>query len=300
MEKITLSENLHLSRIVLGLWRVTDWGISPKDLSTYINQALEMGVSSMDLADIYGDYECENLFGDALSHDPSLRDKLEVITKCGIKLTSGKYPKREMNHYDTSYAHIIGSAEESLKKLKTDRIDLLLIHRPDPLMDPAEVAKAFDDLSQSGKVLNFGVSNFTPMQYEMLACHFSGKLVTNQVEISPYCVEHFQNENIEFFLKEGIKPMAWSPLAGGQIFKPKDAKGIRVKAQLEQVAKQVEATGIDEVAYAWLLMHPAKIMPIVGSGKLERLRVAIEAEKLELTREMWYKILVAAQGFPMP
>ena len=159
----------------------------------------------------------KRLFGKIFKQKPSLRDEVELVTKCGINLISEKFPERKVKHYDSSYKHIIESANNSLNLLNTDRIDLLLLHRPDPLINPEEVAKAFDELKKSGKVLNFGVSNYTPMQFEMLQSFLTEKLVTNQIEFSPYCLEHFENGNIYFLQKEKIYPMAWSPLGGGRI-----------------------------------------------------------------------------------
>lgn len=225
---------------------------------------------------------------------------MQLVTKCGIKMMSDKFPERMIKHYDTGYEHIIFSVEQSLKNLHTDHIDLLLIHRPDPLMDPAETAKAFEELESQGKVLNFGVSNFTPMQFEMLDRHFGGPLVTNQVEISPYNLEHFQNGNIEFFLREGIHPMAWSPLSGGKIFEPGDERGRRIKTKLKEIAKTLGVEAIEKVIYAWLLAHPAGIIPIVGTGRIERLKKAVQSLNIELTREQWFDIYVASMGHKVP
>lgn len=300
MEKVKLSDKLEVSRVVLGVWRLLEWQMPNQRLLKYLEEAMEMGVSTFDHADIYGDYGCEEAFGKALKLKPELRKKMQLISKCGIKLISEKHPERKIGYYDTSYAHIIESVEESLQKLGTDYLDLLLIHRPDPLMDPSETARAFEQLEKEGKVLNFGVSNFMPGQFEMLESYFPGKLVTNQVEISPYHLEHFQNGNMEFFLKKKIHPMAWSPTAGGRLFNPDDAKSERLASKLSQIASDLQVEGIDKIIYAWILQHPAKSIPIVGSGKPERLKSAVEALKVKLSREQWFEILVASQGHPVP
>ncbi|MDF1551320.1 MAG: aldo/keto reductase, partial [Bacteroidales bacterium] len=213
---------------------------------------------------------------------------------------SDKFPNRKVGHYDTSFQHVVNSVVQSLKNLNTDYIDLLLIHRPDPLMDPDETARAFEHLYQLGKVLNFGVSNFSPVQFEMLQSRFSQKLVTNQIEISPSHLEHLYNGNIEFLLKEKIHPMAWSPMGGGGIFNPSDQNSVRLKNKLESIANELGIGTIDKVIYAWILRHPARIIPVVGSGKLNRLKNAVEALKINLEIEQWYEILVASQGHPMP
>jgi predicted oxidoreductase len=300
MERLKLSENLTFSRISQGLWRLNEWRMSSQKLVHFVEEALEMEVTTFDIADIYGEYTCEVHFGKVFKLKPSLRKRMEIVTKCGIKIKCDKFPMRKIGHYDTGYDHIIASAEQSLKNLQTDYLDVLLIHRPDPLMNPAETARAFDDLHRAGKVRYFGVSNFNPMQFDMLQRHCTQRLVTNQVEFSPWCLEHIQNNNLEFFQKEGIIPMAWSPLAGGRLFDPRDIRGERLVMELEEVAAETGAYGIELVAYAWILKHPAKFIPIVGSGKIERLKRAVDALEVALTTEQWFRILVASQGHPMP
>lgn len=300
MEKVKLSSSLEVSRIALGFWRLVDWKFRLKELESFVEDALALGVTTLDHADIYGDYHCESEFGKLLKAKPSLRGKMQLVTKCGIKIVSSNYPDRKTGHYNTSRQHIILSLEQSLKNFNTDHIDLLLIHRPDPLMDPAETASAFEELEKSGKVLNFGVSNFNPLQFEMLNKHFGNKLVTNQVEISPYDLEHFQNGNMDFFLKETIHPMGWSPLAGGRLIYPKDEKAQRIYSKLVEIAKELNANTIDKIIYAWILKHPSKVIPVVGSGKIERLKRAVESLDIKLSREQWFEILVAAQGYPVP
>lgn len=300
MKRVILADSLEVSRIVWGLWRLMEWQMPTEKLLGQIEEALALGVSTFDHADIYGDYSCEAAFGKALQRKPQLRDKMQLVSKCGIKLISPRYPERRLPHYDTSYAHIIRSVELSLKNLQTDYLDLLLIHRPDPLMDPADTARAFEQLEKEGKVRHFGVSNFTPGQYEMLDAWFPGKLVTNQVEVSAYCLEHFQNGNMDFFLQKKLHPMAWSPVGGGQLFTPTDNKRKRLHQKLSELAERKSLDGIDMLLYAWLLQHPAKIIPIVGSGRMERLRRAVESLKVDLSREEWFEIWVASQGHPVP
>src|SRR6056297_1586106 len=198
INKVQLSSELHLSRIVHGHWRLLDWNTDAQSLLNLTQQAIELGITSFDHADIYGDYGVESAFGKALSLKKALRKDIQIISKCGIKLLSEKYPDRKVKHYDYSAGHIIASVENSLKNLQTDYIDLLLLHRPAPFLDPAEVAEAFSKLHKSGKILHFGVSNFKPEQFEMLESYTDQPLVTNQVEISPVCLEHFENGNIDF------------------------------------------------------------------------------------------------------
>lgn len=265
-----------------------------------VNRLLDLGITTFDHADIYGDYRVEEQFGKVLAKDKCLRTNLQLITKCGIKLLSEKFPNRQIKYYDYSREHLINSVNRSLKNFQTDYIDLLLLHRPSPFFNPEEVAQTFSELRQSGKVLQFGVSNFTPGQYEMLNKHYSGKLVTNQVEISPYCLEHFNNGNIDFFLKEGIKPMAWSPLAGGRILNPRTKHEHSIFNTLKKIARELNSTSLEEVVYAWLLKHPAQIIPIIGSGKVTRIKLAVNALKLKMSLEQWFQIYVAASGKELP
>jgi predicted oxidoreductase len=296
MQATKLSQNLQMSPLVLGLWRLIDWCVPASEVQAYIEEALAMGVTTFDHADIYGDYGCEAEFGKVLKNQPRLREQMQVVTKCGIMLRSQKYPERKVKHYDTSYTHIMQSVEQSLRNLQTEYVDLLLIHRPDPLMDPAETARAFEELEKGGKVRHFGVSNFTPMQYQMLNSYVGSKLITNQIELSPYRLEHFDNGNMDFFLKERIRPMAWSPLAGGNLLQPQDERSVRLKLKLEAIAKETGVDGIDKLAIAWILKHPSKPIPIVGTGKIDHLKRAVDALSVEISREQWFQILEAAMG----
>jgi predicted oxidoreductase len=296
VSKIRLSESLEISRLVHGHWRLSEWNMSTREILDLTETLVNWGITTFDHADIYGDYSCEKLFGDAIAINPGLRNKIQIVTKCGIKLLSGKYPERRIKTYDYSFDHIVSSVEASLRNLGTDRIDLLLFHRPAPFFDPSEASETMEKLYRSGKVLNFGVSNFNPMQYEMLQQHTSFKLNTNQVEISPYCLEQFENGNIDFFLKEGIHPMAWSPLAGGHIFKHTDERAVRLLDEMRKVSKELEARTLVEVIFAWLLLHPAGIIPIIGSGNQERIRHAIASQELKMNTEQWYRIYNASRG----
>ena len=299
MIKTEISEDFHLSRIVHGHWRLVDWKLSKQELLNLTEQCVELGVTSFDHADIYGNYVCEGLFGEALNLKPDLRSDIQIISKCGIKLATDRYPERKLKTYDYSYKHIVDSVENSLRNLKTDYLDLLLLHRPSPFFAPTEVAKAFSDLKRAGKVLHFGVSNFSPDQYEMLNSYTEEKLVTNQVEISPACLENFENGNIDSFLKERIKPMAWSPLAGGRLFSPKTDREKHIAKTLSDIANELDLNNIDQVIYAWLLKHPVEILPIVGSSKIERIRSAVDALNVDMSHEQWFRIY-ASTGIEMP
>jgi predicted oxidoreductase len=301
VSRISISvDGPEFSRLALGLWRLIAWELSDAQLLDLIHACLDLGITTFDHADIYGDYGCEHLFGRALALEPALRDKMQLVTKCGVKLVSANRPAHTIKHYDTGREHIIASAETSLKLLRTDRLDLLLVHRPDPLLDPEEVAEAFAELRQAGKVLHFGVSNFTPSQFELLASRLALPLVTNQVEISVLHMDALHDGTLDQCLRLGIAPMAWSPLGGGRLFRGKDEQAIRVRRALSAVGEVLGGASLDQVALAWLLGHPARVIPVLGTGKVERIRKAVHAEDLQLTRQQWFAIWSASKGEDVP
>ena len=300
MNRVMLTADFGLSRIVHGQMRMAGWKLTRPELQSFLEELVDLGVTSFDHADIYGNYSCETLLGEILMGNPGLRKRIEIITKCGILLKSDKFPNRKIKYYDYSFDHIIASVESSLKNFRTDHIELLLLHRPAPFFDPETVARAFRTLKKDGKVLHFGVSNFTPSQFEMLNAFTDEKLVTNQVEISPLTMEHFDNGNIDFFLREKIKPMAWSPLGGGRILNPSDDKGSGVLMTLRAIAGEMQVRSVDQVIYTWLLKHPAGIIPVVGSGNINRIKTACEALELDMSLEQWYRIFTASRGKELP
>lgn len=293
---VAVSNPLSLSRIIHGMWRLNDWKMNAGELNSFVQEAMDMGITTYDHADIYGNHTCEAFFGDALGDDKTLRNRMQLVTKCGIKLNTNKFPDRKLKYYDYSAAYIVNQAEQSLKNLKTDRIDLLLLHRPSPFMDGNEVASAFDHLFESGKVLHFGVSNFLPIQLESLQSFVKQPLVTNQIELSPASLEHFKNNNLDYLMQHRIKPMAWSPLAGGSLLVPRTKKEQRIHQVLKNIAQLNGIDNMDKVIYQWLLMHPACIMPIVGSGNINRLKIAVDAQDCTLSLEQWFEIYIASQG----
>ena len=297
VQRITLApQGPEFSRFVMGYWRLMDWNMSPRQLVSFIEEHLDLGVTTVDHADIYGGYLCEAAFGEALKLAPALRDRLEIVTKCGIATTAK--PEHSLGHYITDADHIIKSAEQSLTHLATDRLDLLLIHRPDPLMDADEVAEAFLSLHQSGKVRHFGVSNFTPAQFALLQSRLPFTLVTNQVEISPVHQPLLLDGTLDQLQQLRVRPMAWSCLGGGRLFN--DAAFQPLRDELETVARELNADNIEQVVYAWILRLPSQPLPIIGSGKIERVRSAIAAEELQMTRQQWFRIRKAALGYDVP
>ncbi|EKO3492374.1 aldo/keto reductase family oxidoreductase [Vibrio fluvialis] len=299
--KVTIaSQGPEFSELVQGYWRLGEWGMTAQERLTFLKQHLELGITTVDHADIYGNYECEQLFGEALALEPSLREQLQIVTKCDIKLCSAKFPERKINHYDTSAAHIYQSVNNSLERLRVNEIDVLLIHRPDVLMDADEVAEAFTELHKVGKVKHFGVSNFSPAQFELLQSRLGKPLVTNQVEINPLNFDVAHDGTLDQMQMLRTRPMAWSCLGGGAIFNGDSEQAQRVRAVLEELREELGAESIDQVIYAWVRALPAKPLPIIGSGKIERVQAAVDALDLTLSREQWYRVWVASKGHGVP
>lgn len=280
------------------MWRLTEWDLSPQQRLNFIKHCVDCGVTSFDHADIYGDYQCEKLFGEAIQLQPSLRAKLQLVSKCGIRLISEAKPAHKVKSYDTSYQHIVSSVENSLKLLSTDYLDCILIHRPDPLMDAQQVAKALSDLRKAGKILHAGVSNFLPHQIELIqsACQFP--LVANQIEVSVLQTQALFDGCLDYCQQHGMKAMAWSPMAGGALFGKSSEQAVRVMTELTRVADSLSVTP-DQIALAWLLRHPADIKPILGSGNIDRILSAVHALSVKLSDEDWYTILEASTGSPV-
>lgn len=293
MEKLQLNHEVSLSRIVQGLWRLTSWNMSSQEIVDFVYQCIDLGVTSFDTAEIYGNYEAERVFGEALILDPSLRSKIEIITKTGINMKSVKRDYR-IGHYDTTYNKIIASCKKSIELLNCEYLDVYLIHREDPLIDHKEVARALNDLKSMGLIKSYGVSNFDPFKFEALQHFTNNQLVTNQIEISPLCFEHFNSGMMDVLQKHEVHPMIWSPLAGGEIFTSDDEKAVKVRNILKVIADRHQEE-MDTIVYAWLLKHPTKGLPISGSGKIERLKNAVRALDVELSLEEWYEIYTASQ-----
>jgi len=292
MERISLNKEVSLSRIVYGMWRLgDDENTSPEHVRAKIDASLDQGITSFDQADIYGGYEAEEILGNALSGS-ALRNKMEIVTKCDIIAPVGRYADARVKYYDTSRAHIMASVDHSLSLMGIDYIDLLLIHRPDPLMDHHETGSALDEVIASGKVRSVGVSNFRPYDWELLQSAMKNQLVTNQIELSVLAHDSFVNGDVAFHQRIGTPLMAWSPLAGGALFSGDHPD---VMSALSNVASQ---NNVDEtaVAIAWLLAHPSRILPVLGTNSLERIKGMSAALDVKMDRQTWYEIYTAALG----
>lgn len=295
--QIALSEHgPHVSRIVHGLWRLAEWGKPAAEVGELIHGCLEHGITTFDHADIYGGYTCEGLFGAALAEAGVDRTAIQLVTKCGIKLISKSRPEHRIKSYDTGRSHIIASVENSLRTLRTDYIDLLLIHRPNPLVDPQEVNEAFVSLHESGKVRYFGVSNFLPSQFETLAAKLDVPLVTNQIEYSVMHLDAHADGSLDLCQRLDIRPMAWSPLAGGRLFGEHSEQAERLRDTLTRIGRDVGGATVDQVAIAWVLRHPVQFVPVLGTGNAARITSAVAALEIELTAEQWFEIRQASTG----
>jgi len=288
------------SRLVHGLWRLAAWNKNQSQIRAMIDFCLENGITTFDHADIYGDYTCEGLFGEALAAAAIDRSRIQLVTKCGIKLVSRNRPGHGIKSYDTSCSHILASVDNSLKCLHTDYIDLLLIHRPDPFLDPEEVNRAFVTLRDSGKVRHFGVSNFLPSQFEVLASRLDVPLVTNQIEYSVMHLAAHADGTIDLCQKLAIRPMAWSPLGGGKLFHQDSGQAGALREALSGIGRDLGDASIDQVALAWVLRHPVQFAVVLGTGNPSRISKAIEALDMPLSREQWFEIWQASTGRDVP
>ncbi len=292
MERIDLG-GLTLSRIVYGMWRLgDDPDTSPRHVQAKIEACLAQGITSIDQADIYGGYSAEAILGAALRAAPDLRGQIEIVTKCDIVAPVGRHSGVRVKYYDTTAAHITASVEASLRDMAIERIDLLLIHRPDPLMDHRETGAALDALVASGKVRAVGVSNFRPYDWDLLQSGMTTRLVSNQIELSLKAHAAFTNGDIAHLQRLGVAPMAWSPLAGGQLLAeaPEELR--------KRMAELGAAQGVEwsAVAVAWLLRHPARIMPVLGTNNLARIATLSDCTRVEMDRQTWFELYSLALG----
>ena len=294
MERVRLSDDLELSRLIYGMWRLgDDADTSEGHVQAKIEACLEQGITTMDQADIYGGYEAEEILGRALGQAPSLRDQIEIVTKCDIIAPVGRHAHARVKYYDTSEAHIRESVEASLRLMNIERIDLLLVHRPDPFMDAEETGGVLDELVAAGKVATIGVSNFKRHDWTLLQSAMKTPLVTNQIEMSVVANEAFRNGDLAYLQEFGIKPMAWSPLAGGSLF---DGTRGALVARLEELG----SGDVAAAAVAWLMAHPAGIMPVLGTNNLERIAKIGSAMDVKIDRQTWFELYELANGSEVP
>lgn len=286
MQRVELG-SIELSRVVQGFWRLADWRMQAGELADFMQGCLDRGVTTFDTAEIYAGGEVETQMGAAFALRPELRGQVEIVSKTGIS-RQGSF-----GYYDTTFDRILRSCEESIERLNCGHIDLYLIHREDPCMDPWQTAKALQQLLDRGMVKEVGVSNFDPFKFNALNEAMGGRLVTNQIEVNPLCFEHFDSGMMDLLQQHRVRPMYWSPLAGGKLF---TGRGKRERMVAGLLSRLGEKYGVEPatLAYTWLLYHPSGGLPISGSQSLDRLDAAIAALDVRLEHSDWYRIFVAS------
>ncbi|PIT71870.1 oxidoreductase [Limnohabitans sp. G3-2] len=303
MGRITFSNGRSLSRMAYGVWRLSE----AQDHSVSANLAridacLDQGITTFDHADIYGDYRCEALFGEAIKARPSLKSQIEIVTKTDIMLLSSQWPSTRVKHYDTSAAHVTASVERSLSRIGVDVIDLLLIHRPDPLMDAQALGACLDGLIDSGKLRGVGVSNFMPWDVDLLQSCMKHKLQTNQLELSLLHTAPFINGQLAHAQQHRMPVMAWSPLGGGRLHAQAGTPGTAAARLAPKLGALARAAGTDTtaVAMAWLMHHPVGVVPVMGSNQLDRIARFGDAARVPMDRQTWYELYELANGHEVP
>jgi predicted oxidoreductase len=299
VKKVLMSpQGPSFSELVQGYWRLESWEMTAQQRLSFLKEHIELGITTVDNAAIYGNSEV--LFGEALKLEPSVRDQIEIVSKFGINGIPNSEGEKRVSHYDSSKQAILTSADNSLTRLQTDYLDALLVHRPDFLMDADQVAEAFLALKQSGKVKNFGVSNFTASQFDLLQSRLDFPLMTNQIEINPVNLTVLEDGTVDQLQQYRIRPMAWSCLVGGRIFFDNTDEMQRLRKTLIELMTEIGAQSIEQVVFAWVLKHPSNPVALIGSGKISRVKEAVAALSLTMNTEQWYRIWVASKGCPVP
>ena len=288
---------IKLSPVIAGVmnWGIWDKNLNTKEFTHLINLFVENGISTFDHADIYGGYTTEAAFGKALSESKIDRKKIQLITKCGIQYTSENRPNNWIKHYEYSKDYIIWSAENSLKNLQTDYLDVLLLHRPSPLMQADEIAEAVSKLKADGKILSFGVSNFTSSQTELL--RQKTEISFNQVQFSATHHEAMLDGSFDYMQIHNIKPMAWNPL--GTVFRENTDQTFRLRQLLAKLVEKYHI-GSDIILLAWIMQHPAGISPVAGTVNSGRIQQLIKAKSLVLDKQDWFAIWTESMGNRVP
>ncbi len=301
--KVSLSPNgPDFSRIVFGTWRVLDDPVTRdvEGLHERLRVCEEVGITTVDTAEIYGLYRVEEALGAALARDPSLRQRLQLVSKSGIYVPCAFHPERKTAFYNATAARIVKSAEKSLRFLGTDYLDLLLVHRPDWLASVDETAEGLNKLLKEGKIRSAGVSNYSVSQFDALNSRMIQPLVTNQVEFSVLHMAPMDDGVFDHAQQHRYRPMAWSPLAGARLWDQAHEPSKRLQALCARLSEKYGGATLDQLAYAWVLAHPVGALPVIGTHKIERIQAAASASQLRLEREDWYALWTAAKGHPIP
>jgi len=288
------------SRMVYGTWRLLDTQPTAQEINRRLHICLDLGITTIDTAEIYGLYKVEELLGAALALSPGLRDKLEIVTKAGIYVPCPQHPERRTAHYNATGPRLSQSLEKSLRLLGTDHVELFLVHRPDWLTRADDTAAGLNQLLRSGKIRSAGVSNYSASQFDLLNTQMEQPLVTNQIEFHLLNPEPINDGTLHQCEKLGVLPMAWSPLAGGRLFDPSQPAASRLAAAVKNMSARYHGATLEQLAYAWIMAHPSGPLPVIGTNKLERIQSAAKADDIVLEREDWYALWEAAQGRKIP
>jgi predicted oxidoreductase len=294
------SNGIFSSRMVYGTWRMLDGAPSKQEINRRLNRCVELGITTIDTAEVYGGYTVEAALGEAIALSPGLNDKLRIVTKSGIYVPNPKNPERTVGFYDASAEQIKKSVETSLRLLRREKIDLFLVHRPDWLTNIDDTAQGLNALMQQGKIQCAGVSNYTPTQFQALNSRMDTPLITNQVEFHLFNMDALVDGTFDLCQQLRIQPMAWSPLAGGKLFDASNPAAIRLAKAASALASKYGGATLEQLAYAWVMGHPSRPLPVIGTNKLERIESAVLASTLTLEREDWYALWVAANGHSIP
>jgi len=284
MKKVYLSDSgPKVSEAIYGFWRWENLEQTPAKMEQIINLCLELGINTFDHADIYGDFTIEEHFGKIISNKSFKREDIVLFSKCGIR----KSKNGKVTYFDNSRNYIVTSVENSLKNLKTDYLDIFLLNQSDFLADPEQTAMALAEVVNSGKVKHIGVANFTAFQHRLLASYLTIPIVTNHIELNLMNISAIEDGRLDFIKQSFSKPLAWAPLAGGEILDGKEGKSAVLKTKLEAVGKKYEAN-VEQTAVAWLMQLGT--LPIIGSLSEARIKNAASASEIKLSREDWYDI----------
>lgn len=280
------------SELIAGTMRWGIWGAnhSVKEIQKLIDVCVEENITTFDHADIYGSHTTEELFGNAWKDMDLKRENLQFISKCGIVMNSDKKPSA-LKYYNYNKDYILNCVDESLSNLKTDYLDTLLLHRPSPLMNPEVIAEAFTVLKNAGKVKEFGVSNFSVSQFELINQYVP--LVTNQIEISVNEISSFENGILDQLMSKGLRPTAWSVM--GSYFSDQSDENIRIKKVIVELCDKYNAEE-NQILLAFILKHPSKIIPVIGTSKAETIRTLSQTLQIDLDLEDWFRILESIRG----
>jgi len=297
---ISVTADSFASPMVYGTWRMLDDAPTSQDINRRMNRCLELGITTIDTAEIYGGYAVEAALGEAMASSLDLRNNLKIITKSGIYVPNPKNPERTVGFYDASAVQLKKSVETSLKLLGREQIDLFLVHRPDWFTSVDDTAQGLNTLVQEGKIKHAGVSNYNPSQFHALNSRMDTPLLTNQVEFHLLNMDASVDGTFDLCQQMRMQPMAWSPLAGGKLFDRNHPAAVRLAQVASALAGKYGGATLEQLAYAWVMGHPSRPIPVIGTNKLERIESAVRASLITLEREDWYAMWVAAKGHSIP